>query len=65
MCMSPHEMPSEMIEEIIEEFTVLIAKDEERGLTARANMYRGRVEGFEAILKERAEEGTYHTAGAW
>lgn len=65
MCMSPHEMPSAMIETVIAEFNVLVAQDEERGFTARANMYRGRVEGFEAILKERADDGTYDTAGAW
>lgn len=63
MCMSPEEMSSARIERNIEGLARFIEEDERAGLNVRANMYRGRVKSFEAILKERVDNGTYDTAG--
>ncbi len=59
--MSPHEMKSARIEQLIENM--------ERDILDPTidrwyrSYYEGRVESFRAILKERANNGTYATAG--
>ena len=63
MCISPHKMTSARIEEEIVSL--------ERWLTeprhAKShNFYRARIEKLQALLKERAENGTYHdNTGRW
>lgn len=61
MCMSPHEMTSARIEKIIEDSRRMI----EEGLLDSyiSSIYEERIEEFEKLLKERAEDGTYATAG--
>lgn len=60
MCMSPHQMTSARIEEIIQSYKENL---EDPKLAYYHNIYRGSIEHYEAILKERAEDGTYDTAG--
>lgn len=57
MCMSPHEMTSARIEQIIENYKRYLEED------PGDRYWEGKIENFTAILKERAEDGTYDTAG--
>lgn len=57
MCMSPHEMTSAMIEDRIEQMKEWIA--------AGSTIWSWRLHQFEQVLKERADNGTYHTAGEY
>lgn len=60
MCMSPHEMTSREIEEAIAGYDRWLNGP----LTDGTRRYwEGRRERFVALLKERAEDGTYDTAG--
>jgi hypothetical protein len=54
--MSPHEMSSQRVEEIVQEFNELL---EDSKLSYYHNYYRGQLEQYEQLLKERAEAGTY------
>ena len=54
MCMSPHEMSSAKIEEVLQYWKGQLEEDP-NDLFAK-----WRVDEFEEILKERAEAGTYH-----
>lgn len=57
MCLSPHEMSTEQIENRMEGIRRVLDKG---GLDAAIErMYRWRLEEFEGILKERAEAGVY------
>jgi hypothetical protein len=57
MCMSPHEMSSARIEEIVQWYKEDLEADP-------GDRYaQGQIDNFTAILKERAENGTYDTAG--
>lgn len=63
MCMSPHEMTSARIEEaslVIQEW---IESYRAHGNESLASLWTGRLEGYEKVLKERADSGTYDTAG--
>lgn len=57
MCMSPHEMSSEAIEEDIAWFNDRIANDPNGRLTS---YWEGTRDNLIEILKERAENGTYN-----
>ncbi len=62
MCTSPHEMTSARIEQHIQSLKKDLADRE--GLDSfYRRYYEGRLESFIEILKERAEDGTYDTAG--
>ncbi len=61
MCMSPHEMTSARIEESIEYYRSYAEKESTSPSNAR--WARGQAGNFEKMLKERAENGTYDTAG--
>lgn len=65
MCMSPHQMTSATIELRIQEMRKLLEDGPAgRDLTEwERNVYSQRLEWFEEVLKERANDGTYHTAG--
>lgn len=56
MCMSPHEMTSERIEEIIAN---LRSRAEVTASPQDRQYFLGRADKFEQLLKERAEAGTY------
>lgn len=58
MCMSPHEMTSARIEEIVSYY-----KEYGEMHPKNARYAQRQVDVFTAILKERAEDGTYDTAG--
>lgn len=57
MCMSPHEMTSATIEERIERMEEWVAQG--------AIGWQRRIDQFRELLKERANDGTYHTAGEY
>jgi hypothetical protein len=57
MCMSPDEMTSERLEHDLQYMKEAIARGED------VNYWEFRAEEIEKLLKERAEEGTYETAG--
>lgn len=66
MCMSPHEMTSTNLELRINEMRRLVRANESNGrplTTWERNVYIKRSDWFEEILKERANNGTYYTAG--
>jgi hypothetical protein len=58
MCMSPHEMSSSQIESTIQGYREYAEKYE-----SMAPSYLWHAEQLEKVLKERAENGTYDTAG--
>lgn len=64
MCMSPHEMTSARIEQNMVGIQRYIDEYRAAGNESGARYWTGRLEGFEKILKERADNGTYDTAGA-
>ena len=55
MCLSPHEMSTQAIEEKIQQLNGMVG--EARYSDAVKKIWLGRIEGFEGILKERAEQG--------
>ena len=57
MCMSPHEMTSKRIEELVSYYKEYLEAHPDARYAQR------QIENFTAILKERAEDGTYDTAG--
>jgi hypothetical protein len=58
MCQSPDEMSTERIEYAITNIRRML--EEEDGISDQnRRMWTERLEGFERILKERAENGTY------
>ena len=57
MCMSPDEMTSARIEEVIAQMEGWVAAGD------TDPYWPWRIEQFQLILKERAENGTYATAG--
>lgn len=60
MCLSPHEMTSAKIEHVIEVYKESADKARERGDLQGERYWLRQVENFLKILKERAEDGTYH-----
>lgn len=67
MCMSPHEMTSARIETIVASYRQRL-EESANGTGEKLDpwtvrTWTGKVENFEKILKERANNGTYHTAG--
>lgn len=60
MCMSPHEMKSARIEEIVQQTKERLKLETDRWYI---QYYTGRIGEFEKLLKERADDGTYATAG--
>lgn len=56
MCMSPGEMSSKEIEDAIDDFRRRISKDPSHYLRS---YWEGTIENLEAVLKERADDGTY------
>ena len=56
MCMSPHEMSTARIEQIIQEYKNLL---EDPSVSHYHNNYCSHLELYEELLKERAETGTY------
>jgi hypothetical protein len=61
MCMSPHQMTSARIEESINYYRSYAEKESTSASNAR--WAQGLIENLERVLKERAEDGTYDTAG--
>ena len=57
MCISPHEMTSTRIEKEIEMMERWLNEDRDK---FSQNFYRRRIEMLQGLLKERAENGTYH-----
>ena len=55
MCLSPHEMSTQAIEEKIQQLHSMVG--EARYSDVLKKIWLGRIEGFEGILKERAEQG--------
>lgn len=67
MCMSPHEMTSARIEQIMASYQQRL-EESANGTGEKLDpwtvrVWTGKVENFEKVLKERANDGTYHTAG--
>jgi hypothetical protein len=60
MCTSPHEITSARIEELIVGIEQDIAQYPNH---AFRQIWEGRHERYTQLLKERAEDGTYDTAG--
>lgn len=60
MCMSPHEMTSARIEEIIAYHERQYAADPNG---TYAGWHQRKADNFREVLKERADNGTYATAG--
>jgi hypothetical protein len=60
MCMSPHQMTSAAIEHHVREYREYAEKPEYKSM---APSYLWHADQLEKILKERAEDGTYDTAG--
>jgi len=60
VCMSPHEMKSSRIENDIASIKRQMAEGK-----LRSGYWDARVENLEKILKERANNGTYETAGKY
>lgn len=60
MCMSPDEMTSVQIEESIAYFKEMLQGEQDKWYR---DTYEWRLNEFELLLKERAENGTYDTAG--
>ena len=58
MCMSPHEMKSSRIERDLDTIRKGVAEGR-----LREGFWKWRVQNLEKILKERADNGTYGTAG--
>jgi hypothetical protein len=58
--MSPHEMTSARIKEIIQRYKENL---EDPSLSWYHQSYRWQIDEYEAVLKERAENGTYDSAG--
>lgn len=57
MCLSPHEMSSAEIEEALASLREWVNSPD---ISDRyKQIWSGRIEYFEALLKERAENGTY------
>lgn len=61
MCMSPDEMTSARIEQALIDMRVWL----EDPACRDRNYWDRRVENFEKLLKDRAEDGTYATAGVY
>ena len=65
MCMSPHELSSARIEQLIQSLEEDLVDPQFAG--ERWNNYRrtweGRRDAYVQLLKDRAEDGTYDTAG--
>lgn len=60
MCMSPHEMTSGHLEELIQRSEDFLASEEGRGAADWIRRtHEGRIENMRKVLKERAENGTY------
>lgn len=62
MCMSPDEMTSARVEEVIQEYREFI---DNNMYPEYHDRWRATVEHLEHMLKERAENGTYDTAGRY
>lgn len=56
MCLSPHQMTTARLEQRIEELKDLMERRPER---YPSYIWGSRLEGYEQILKERADNGTY------
>lgn len=65
MCMSPHEMTSTRIEEFVAQFKALLDNPHYAGdyWKSSRQVWEGALANYEQLLKERAEDGTYDTAG--
>jgi hypothetical protein len=60
VCLSPHEMTSAKIEGIIESYKRYADQYRAEGDLDSEKYCLTKVENFLLILKERAEDGTYH-----
>lgn len=67
MCLSPDEMTSTRIENAIHYWEEDMQNDPEwyERNPSEAQVVRARIENFRALLKERADDGTYATAGRY
>lgn len=63
MCMSPDEMPSARIERIVASYRESAIRCRAEGNERMADIYETAANNYESILKERANNGTYHTDG--
>jgi hypothetical protein len=65
VCMSPDEMKSARIEEIVASYKAALANPEYAGDNSKMlrQQWEGTLANYEKLLKERAEAGTYDTAG--
>lgn len=60
MCMSPHEMTSARLEQDLQEWRGMAEKARAKGV-ASTKYYDAQADRIAAILKERAEDGSYHS----
>lgn len=59
MCLSPHEMTSARLEELIQESEKLLGNSNVLTSDWRRRVHEGRIENYKKLLKERADNGTY------
>lgn len=61
MCLSPHEMTSARLEELIQQSEDFLADERFAGpgWSYQRQVHEGRIENMRRLLKERAENGTY------
>ena len=57
MCLSPHEMTNEVLERRIETLQAMVDSNRHGYSDKVKQIWRGRIRGFEAVLKERADQG--------
>ena len=58
MCLSPHEMSSERLGELIESSEKFLDNPAVLADDWRRQVHEGRIENYQKILKERADNGT-------
>lgn len=59
MCLSPHEMSSERLEELIQDSERFLNNPRVLVDDWRRQVHEGRTENYRELLKERANNGTY------
>lgn len=59
MCLSPHEMSSKRLEELIQDSERFLNNPEVLVDDWRRQVHEGRIKNYRELLKERAEAGTY------
>jgi hypothetical protein len=57
MCLSPEEMSADQLQALVDKMKRYLNRPEDQTSPYYRNMYEGRLERFEVLLKEKAEKG--------